>query len=260
MCFSACLKKMWQYRNLIQVFTVRDIKIQYAQTKIGIAWSLIQATTAAIIINLFFGNLLNVTIPNIPYIIFAFPGLMGWYFFSYIVTNSGTSLIQSQHLIKKIYFPKLILPIYKTWVGLFDFMIWLFLYMILLIIYRQQLSINIIFFPFAILLNIITGLSVAIWLSALTVRHRDVLHIIPYLIGFGIFVTPVFFSTTMLPENLKFLIYINPMAGVIAFYRWCILDINFSANYIFGFLPVLILFILGLKYFRRIEGTIPDLI
>ena len=183
---------------------------------------------------------------------------MSWYFFSYIITSSGTSLIQSQHIIKKIYFPKFILPLYKTFVGLFDFLLWFLFYIFLLIYYKQGVSINIIFLPFCILLNIITGLSVAIWLSALTVRYRDFLHIIPYLIGFGILVTPVFFPTLMIPEAYKFLIYINPMAGVIAFYRWCILDINFSLNYLIGFIPVIVLFITGLFYFKEIEGTIPD--
>jgi len=252
------LRKTWRFRNLIYTFTIRDIVIQYAQTRVGVLWSLVQAISAALIINLFFGNLLNVTVPQTPYIIFAFPGIMSWYFFSYIITSSGTSLIQSQHIIKKIYFPKFILPLYKTFVGLFDFLLWFLFYIFLLIYYKQGVSINIIFLPFCILLNIITGLSVAIWLSALTVRYRDFLHIIPYLIGFGILVTPVFFPTLMIPEAYKFLIYINPMAGVIAFYRWCILDINFSLNYLIGFIPVIVLFITGLFYFKEIEGTIPD--
>lgn len=254
------LKKIWQYRNLIIAFTLRDVKIQYAQTRFGFIWSLIQAITAAFIINLFFGVLLKVNIPNTPYIVFAFPGIMAWYYFSYIVTSSGTSLMQSQHIIKKIYFPKFILPLYKTFVGLVEFFIWFFLLTILLLIFKKPISINIIFLPFGILLNILTGLSIAIWLCSLTVRYRDVIHIIPYLVGFGIFVTPVFYESTMIPENFQFLTYFNPMAGVIAFYRWCILDINFSLNYLFGIIPTFLVFISGLFYFRKVEGIMPDLI
>jgi lipopolysaccharide transport system permease protein len=254
------LKKIWQYRALISAFAIRDIRVQYAQTKLGILWSLIQAITAALIINLFFGILLKVPVPNIPYIIYAFPGMMAWYYFSYIVNNSGTSLSQSQHIIKKVYFPKLILPLYKTIVGLVEFLIWFILLAIMLIYYSQPIYINVIFLPIAILMNVITGLSIAIWLSALTVRYRDVYHIIPYLVGFGIFVTPVFFDTTMIPQNYHFLIYFNPMAGVIAFYRWCLLNIDFSFYYLLGLIPAGFLFISGLFYFRKVEGIMADVI
>ena len=150
-------------------FAGRDIRTQYAQTKLGIVWSFIQAITAALIINLFFGLLINMQIPGIPYIIYAFPGMMAWYYFSYIVSNSGTSLTQSQHIIKKIYFPKLILPLYKTIVGLVEFLIWFVLYIIILIIFQQPFSFMFLLLPVGIFMNIITGLSIAIWLSALTV-------------------------------------------------------------------------------------------
>jgi lipopolysaccharide transport system permease protein len=254
------LKKVWQYRFLMFSFVKRDIKVQYAQTRLGIVWSLIQAATAAFIIYLFFGVLLKINIPDIPYIVYAFPGMAAWYFFSYIVSSSGTSLMQSQHIIKKIYFPKLILPLYKTLVGLVEFLIWFALFLIILIIYRHPLSMKAFLLPVGILLNIITGLSIAIWLSALTIRFRDVFHIIPYLVGFGIFVPPVFFETAMIPRDYHFLIYFNPMAGVIAFYRWCLLDMNFSLHYLLGLIPMVILFISGLYYFRKVEGIMADVI
>lgn len=241
-------------------FAGRDIRTQYAQTKLGIVWSFIQAITAALIINLFFGLLINMQIPGIPYIIYAFPGMMAWYYFSYIVSNSGTSLTQSQHIIKKIYFPKLILPLYKTIVGLVEFLIWFVLYIIILIIFQQPFSFMFLLLPVGIFMNIITGLSIAIWLSALTVRYRDVFHIIPYLVGFGIFITPVFYGTTMIPSNYSFLIYLNPMAGVIAYYRWCLLDMDFSLYYLLGLIPTFLLFFSGLFYFRKVEGIMADVI
>ena len=252
--------KIWKYRALITAFAKRDIRAQYAQTKLGILWSFIQAITAALIINFFFGVLLKVSIPGIPFIIHAFPGMMAWYYFSYIVNNSGTSLTQSQHIIQKIYFPKLILPLYKAIVGLVEFMIWFVLFIVILIIYRRPLSLNVLLLPVGIIFNIVSGLSIAIWLSALTVRFRDAFHIIPFVIAFGVFVTPVFFDTTMIPQNYHFLIYLNPMAGVIAFYRWCLLSIDFSFYYLLGLIPAIILFISGLFYFRKVEGIMADVI
>jgi len=242
------------------VFALRDIRTQYAQTKLGIVWSFIQAITAAFIINLFFGILLKVPTPGTPYLIFAFPGMMAWYYFSYILSNSGTSLAQSQQIINKVYFPKLILPFYKTIVGLVEYLIWFVLLLAMLIYYSYPISINIVFLPLCIILNIIAGLSVAIWLCALTVRYRDVFHFIPYLAAFGIFVTPVFYETTMIPPAYHFLIYFNPMAGVIAFYRWCIIGSAMPVDYLLGIIPVILLFISGLYYFRRIEGIMADVI
>lgn len=254
------LKKVWQYRTLIYTFTKRDIRVQYAQTRLGILWGFIQAFTAAFILNFFFGILLKVPTGNIPYIVFAFPGMIAWYYFSWIISYSGTSLLQSQHIIKKIYFPKLILPFYKTLAGLFEFAIWFLVFLLIALYYGFPLSARLLLLPFPVLLNMITGLSVAVWLAAITVRYRDALLIIPFVIGFGIFVTPVFFVTTMIPLDYQYLIYLNPMAGVIALYRWCLLGSSFSVYYLLGIIPTLLLFVSGLFYFRRVESVMADLI
>jgi lipopolysaccharide transport system permease protein len=251
---------IWQYRSLLVNFTIRDIKAHYAQTRVGIIWSFIQALTAAIVIQVFFGVLLKISIPGVPYIIYAFPGMIAWYLFSFIIGNSGTSLMQSQHIIRKIYFPKLILPIYKTLVGLIEFLIWFVLFLFLLIYFHYPLHLRAFLLPLGIFLNMIVGLSIGIWLSALTIRYRDAFHIIPYLVGFGVFVTPVFYESTMVPSNFHFLIFLNPMAGIIAFYRWCLLDMDLSLNYLFGIIPAISMFLFGLFYFRKVEGTMADLI
>ena len=168
--------------------------------------------------------------------------------------------MQSQQIIKKIYFPKLILPIYKSFAGLIEFIIWFIFYLLILIYFRFPLSIKTLMLPFGILLNMIVGLSIGIWLSALTVRFRDAFHIIPYLIGFGVFITPVFYESAMVPSAFHFFIYLNPMAGVIAFYRWCLLDMEISVFYLLGIIPAFLMFILGLFYFRRVEGVMADII
>lgn len=258
---SLKLREIWQYRNLLINLTIRDIKVLYAQTKLGLLWSFIQAMTAGIIIFFFFGWLIKIPIPNkIPYIVYAYPGMMAWYFFSMIISQAGTSLQQSQQVIKKVYFPRLILPLSKSIVGIVDFIIWFLFYIIILLMYQHPLSIKVVLLPVGILLNVITGLSVAIWLSALTVKFRDFYHIIPYLVGFGLFVTPVFFPTAMVPDGYHFLVYLNPMAGVISFIRWCLLDVEISVYYLFGIIPTVFLFISGLFYFRKIEGIMSDII
>lgn len=254
------LKKLWSYRSIIVAFVRRDIRAHYAQTRLGIVWSVVQALTAAAIIQVFFGVLLQVTIPGIPYILYAFPGMMAWYFFSYIVNNSGTSLLQSQHLIKKVYFPKLVLPLYKSLVGLVELLVWMLVFAVLLLFFSYPIGLRLLLIPLCVLLNMIAGLSIAIWLSALTVRYRDMSHIIPYLVGFGIFVTPVFFATTMIPNAYQFLVYFNPMAGVIELYRWSILGTGFSTAYLWGLIPCILLLVSGLFYFRRVESTMADLV
>jgi lipopolysaccharide transport system permease protein len=253
-------KLLWKHRNIISAFALRDIKAQYAQTKLGILWSFIQAATAAFIINLFFSRLMHMEVENTQYILYAFPGMIGWYFFSYIVNSAGTSLVNAQHIIKKVYFPKIVLPIYKSLVGLVEFTIWFIMYIGMLLYFSAPISVNILLLPIVLLANIITGLSVAIWLSALTVRYRDVFHIIPYIIGFGVFVTPVFYETAMIPEQYHFLIYFNPMAGVIALYRWCFLDFSISYMYVLGAIPMIVLLITGLFYFKKVESIMADLI
>jgi lipopolysaccharide transport system permease protein len=257
---SLQFRKLYRYRTLLKDFTIRDIKVQYTQTKLGILWSFIQAITAAVIINFFFGVLLNVKTGETPYLVFAFPGLIAWYYFSSVISFAGTSLLQAQHVIKKVYFPKLILPFSKSLASLVELIIWFIVYVVILIFYKQPFNFNILLLPVPVFFNVIAGLSIAIWMAAITVKFRDAFLIIPFLVGFGIFVTPVFFPTIMIPEQYHFLIHFNPMAGVIALYRWCLIGTEFSLYYLMGLLPTLLLFVGGLYYFRKIEANMSDLL
>lgn len=259
--FTGQLREVYSYRSFILLFARRDIKAYYSQSVLGILWSFIQAVTAMLIVSFFFGKLLGLQIGNIPYILFAFPGMIAWYYFSQLVIQAGTSLMQSEPIIKKVFFPKLILPLSKMLAGLVEFAIWLLLFFMMLVYYKYPVSLNILLLPVALLLNIISGLSIAIWLSALTIRYRDANHIIPYLVAFGVFVTPVFFETAMIPHQYHYLIYFNPMAGVIVLMRACLLGMEFpSWQYCTGFIPVIILFFTGLYYFRKVEGKMVDLL
>lgn len=256
---SQYLRSLWLYRSLIRSFALRDIKVKYAQTYLGTIWSILQAITGVGIVTFFFGYIIKINTGDIPYFLYVFPGMAAWYFFSFLVGYAGNSLQYSQHLIQKVYFPKLVIPLAQTLVGLADFCIWLATCLFFLIIFRHPISLNLFFLPVYILLNLITGLSVAIWLSALTVRYRDLQIIIPFIIGFGIFVTPVFFPEVMIPNQYSYLLFLNPMAGVIAGLRWSILGTDApSVYYLLGFIPVIILFASGLYYFSRVEDELVD--
>lgn len=253
--------RIYQYKAMIYSFALREIKAQYSQTVLGILWAALRPLMGLLMYTFFFHYLLKVDTGDLPYHLFALCGIMPWLYFTYLVGDAGVSVMQSKDLIKKVYFPKLILPISKVLVGLVDFSI-VFLVLFLLMLGTGYFpSFKIVFLPFFIALNIATGLSIGIWLSALTIRYRDFHQIIPYLIGFGIFLTPVFFPATLIPEQYHFFIYVNPMAGVIEGFRWCLFEgRTLSIFYLIGFVPVLILLISGFFYFKNIEGEMSDIV
>lgn len=257
--FFAYLKSVFKSRQLIVMFALRDIKIKYSQTLLGIAWSALQPLAGLIIFTTFFDYLIELPDLGYPYSIFAMTGMMGWYFFSYNVYQGGMSLSSAQDIIQKINFPKLVLPLSKVLVALTEFLIALMLVLLLIIAMRENISWRIIFLPAFLVINIIVSLSVSLWLSALTIRHRDLQHIVPYLINFGIWFTPVFYPTVLIPETYRWLHYINPMAGVVQGYRWSFIEVaQYSPYYLVGFSLSLIFFILGVWYFKLVDSKISD--
>lgn len=256
---SEYLRSLNKHKALVRTFVIREVKSRYAQTYLGILWSVIQAMVGLGIITLFFGYLLKIETGSVPYALFAFPGMIAWYYFSFIIGYSGSSLIQSRHLVQKLNFPKIILPVAYALVGLVDFIIWTVLLILLMIILEQPFTVNLLALPLFMILNLLAGLCVSLWLSALTLRFRDLLIIIPYIIGFGIFVTPVFFPGTMVPDTYSWALYLNPMAGIIVGMRWCFFTTEAPAiQYLAGLVPVLVLLISGIAYFRRMESRMAD--
>ncbi len=252
-------QRCWTYRRFLGVLARRDIKAKYAQTILGVLWIIIQPLTGLAIFTLFFQEFIPLDTGTIPYPLFAFTGIVAWYYFAYIVTAAGNALTENQELIKKIYFPKLLLPLTKVLVGFVDFAITFLLLLVGLLFSGYELSWAILCVPFFLLLNILSGLAIATWLSALTLRYRDFQHIIPYLINFGIWLTPVFYPGTIIPEAYNWALYINPMAFVIAGFRWALLgDVLPSVYYLVSLIPVLFLFFTGLLYFIRVERKIVD--
>ena len=250
--------KFW---SLVFSLAKRDLRIKYVQTYFGIAWVCVQHILGYLLIYFFFGKLLKGShdIPNYP--IFAYCGMMGWYYFSNIVGYSGISLIQNQEIVQKTNIPKLALPISKSISSLFEFLIWIVVLIFLFPITGNYPGFKILLLPVFVLLNLIAGLSIGLWISAFTIKYRDIYHFIPYVVGITIFITPVLYPVNMVPDNLKFIVYINPMAGIIEGYRWIILKSGIpSVKYLYGFVSMIIFFILGLLYFKSVEKKMADII
>ncbi|MCB9186652.1 MAG: ABC transporter permease [Flavobacteriales bacterium] len=257
--FFDYVKRVWQYRALIRVLAKRDIKIRYSQTALGILWSVLQPLIAIAIYTVFFYYILGVSSGKVPYPLFVLPGIIGWFQFTHIINAGGMSLLNNPDLIRRIDFPKLVLPLSQVLSGLLEVLITLGLMLILMAAYGYTPSLRIAFVPLFIMLNALAGLSISLWLSALTIKYRDFHHVIPYLISFGIWITPVFYPTTILPDSAEQYMFLNPVAVVIAGLRWCLVEGVAPAWYHFaGFIPVMALFALGYRYFYSVEQTIVD--
>lgn len=252
------LKEVWEFRSLILTFAYRDLRVQYAQTFLGLLWSVIQPLTGLLIFNFFFQKVIHINL-NVPYAVFAFTGIMGWFYFTQLVAQAGTALTSNHELIRKIHFPRLILPLSKVMIGLAEFLISFVLLILLMLITDCNFSYKLIFLPLVIIANIISGLSIGIWLCALTIRFRDLHHIIPFLVGFGIWLTPVFYPSTFVPQDYNWIYFFHPVANVISLYRWIILDTPVNLIQVSVSLVVaMVLFISGLVFFVRNEKFISD--
>ena len=252
------LEEVWHSRQFIFSFALRDLKVQYAQTYLGVLWSVIQPLTALLIFAFFFQRVVPLQI-GVPYAAFAFTGIMGWFYFTTLVGQAGTVLMHNQHIIKKIQFPRLVLPVSKALVGLVEFGISLLILIVVLSMSGYSFSVKIVLLPIVVLANIITGLSAGIWLCALTIRFRDLHHIIPFLIGFGIWLTPVFYPTTIVPQSFNWIYYLHPVANVVSLYRWMFLSMPIDLpQVIISLIFALAMFIWGLFFFIKNEKFIAD--
>ncbi|MDA0195529.1 MAG: ABC transporter permease [Bacteroidetes bacterium] len=214
---------------------------------------------------LIFGRAIGVETGGVPYPIFALCGMSCWTYFSFLMGQSGSSIIAAQNMIKKIYFPRLIIPLSKAVVGFIDYLIIIALLAILMIYYQFLPSPNIIFAPIFILITIISALGVGIWLSALTVRYRDFQHVVPFLVQFGLYASPVAFPAELIiqrfPPWLSFLYYLNPMAGVIEGFRWSVIGGALPHHYSYlSFIMAFLLFSFGILYFKRMERVMADIV
>jgi len=256
------LKEIWDYRELLYFLTKRDIKVRYKQTILGGLWAIIQPVFTMIVFTIFFGRLAKVPSEGIPYPIFVYAGLLPWTYFANAVSASGNSLVGSANLITKIYFPRLIVPASASLAGLLDFFIAMLILCVLMIYYQFIPGIGILLFPFLVALTFLCAVGAGLWLSALNVQYRDIRYAIPFLIQIWMFVSPVIYPVSMVDEKYQWILALNPMGGVINAYRASILGhmpIDWS---LLGISTVIIMmiFLSGLYYFRRMERIFADVV
>lgn len=251
------LNKVWQHHALIVTLAKRDLKIKYAQTILGLAWTFIQPLVAVITYTLFFAYLMDFK-TEYPYILFVLSGILLWGLFNYIFAQGSTSLTQNQELIRKLYFPKIILPLSKALVGFVEFVIIAVLFIILMFVFKSTPTWRIIFIPFLLIALSAFALGMAFILSAATVRNRDLNHIIPFLVNFGIWFTPVFYPVTLIPQQFAHLLYINPMASIIQLFRVCVFSEAYMPAMFLGIAVSFLIFIIGFCYFKNVEDSIVD--
>jgi lipopolysaccharide transport system permease protein len=217
------LKELWQYRELLYFLIWRDVKVRYKQTALGASWAIIQPFFTMVIFSLFFGRLAGVPSDGVPYPIFAFAALVPWTFFANGLTNSSGSLVASQNLIKKIYFPRLAIPTASVLSGIVDFVIAFAVLLGMMAFYGIVPTAQVIWLPALLLLALVTSLGVGLWFSALNVQYRDVAYVVPFTVQIWLFATPIAYPSSMLSEPWRIVYGLNPMVGVVEGFRWALI-------------------------------------
>ena len=256
------LKELWRYRELLWFLAVRDIKLRYKQTVLGVTWALIQPLFTMLVFSVFFGLLAKMPSDGLPYPIFVLAALLPWQLFSYALTQSSNSVVAEQRLITKVYFPRLIIPLASVLSGLVDFAIAFVLLLGMMAWYGAAPSWGILAVPLLVLFAVATALAVGLWLAALNVKYRDFRHTIPFLTQFWMFLTPVAYPSSLVPERWRALYGLNPMAGVVEGFRWALLGQadGPGAMLLVSVASVAVLLISGLYFFRRTERSFADVI
>jgi len=257
-------RDLWRYRELFQVLAWRDVSVRYKQTVIGVAWAILRPFLTMVIFTVIFSRLAKLPSEGkAPYALMVFVGMLPWTFFSTALSDASNSLIGNANLISKVYFPRLIMPTATIIVGFVDLLISFGILAAMMIWYRFQPSWQIFLLPIFVLLAFLASLGPGLWITALNVKYRDFRYVIPFILQFGLYVSPVGFSSTVVPEKWRLLYSLNPLVGVIDGFRWCVLGGD-SQLYMPGFLIslcVVALFVwLGVAYFRRTEQSFADMI
>ena len=255
------VRELWEYRELLYFLTWRDVKVRYKQTALGASWAILQPFLTMVVFSLFFGKLANMPSNGIPYPIFSYAALVPWTFFANGVTQSSNSLVTSAHLIKKVYFPRLVIPIAGVFSGFIDFALAFLVLIGMMLVYGFAPTINIIWLPLLFLLAVVTSLGVGLWFSAVNVQYRDIRYIVPFLIQIWMFATPIVYPSSLLPEPWRTLYGLNPMAGVVEGFRWALLGTEKpEAIVLVSALAAAGLMVSGLYYFRRMEKNFSDVV
>lgn len=258
------LKELIRYKDLFLTLTWRDLRVRYAQTTIGLLWAVIRPVFSLLIMTLIFGRFVGVE-TNIPHIVFTIAGLSTWSYFSAVMSSAGSSIIGAQGMVKKVYFPRLVIPLSKALVSLVDLVVSLIIMIVLMIWYGTTVEST---WPLAfvfILIAAVAALAVGIWLSALTVRYRDFQHIVPFMVQIGMYLTPIAYPAELAAEHLpkwaSTIYFLNPMAGVVQGFRWSLFGGTPPGDLMYvSFGMVFLLFFTGLIYFKKVEDQMADFV
>lgn len=255
------LRDLWAFRELLYFLTWRDVKVRYKQTELGVAWAIIQPLFTMLVFTLFFGRLAGVPSDNIPYPVFAYAGLLAWTFFANAITNSGNSLVGSANLITKVYFPRMIIPGAAVAAGLVDFAIAFVILIVLMIYYGVTVTWSILMFPVLVLMTTLLALGMGMWLSALNVKYRDVRFALPFLVQLWMFVSPVIYPASFLPAKYRWLLWLNPMTGIIEGYRSALFGRLFDWTALAVSTAITLMLLIYSAYsFRRMEKSFADIV
>jgi lipopolysaccharide transport system permease protein len=259
---SLKLRELWDYRELVYFLIWRDVKVRYKQTALGAAWAIIQPLFTMLVFSLFFGKLAKVPSDGIPYPIFSYAALVPWNFFAQGLSQSSDSLVGSANLIKKVFFPRLAIPIAAVSGGVVDFLISFTVLIAMMFFYGRVPTAQILWLPLFLLLALTTSLGVGLWLSALNVQYRDVRYTVPFLVQFWMFATPIAYPSSLLQEPWRTVYGLNPMVGVVEGFRWALLGVKTSPGPMVAVSALASVFLLvsGAFFFRRMEKTFADVV
>ncbi len=264
--FTVDTRELWYYRELLYFFIWRDIKVRYKQTVVGAAWAVIQPLLTMLLFSLVFGRLAKLPSQGLPYPLFYYSALLPWMYFSNALQNTTSKIVENQHVITKVYFPRLMLPLSATLSGLVDFAISFVMFAAIVAYYGIHRAtwpgIAALYFPLFLLLAILLALGVGFWLSALNAIYRDVKYVLPFLLQFWMFASPVAYPASMIPVKWRWLYGLNPMSGVIEGFRWSLTGRGDAPNLLLAISAATIVAILatGLAYFQAMETTIADVV
>jgi len=259
---SLKLRELVEYRELLYFLVWRDVKVRYKQTILGVGWAIIQPFFTMVVFSIFFGRLAKMPSDGVPYPIFSYAALVPWTFFANGLNNASNSLVSGANLIRKVYFPRLAMPVATVLSGVIDFVLSFIMLLGMMLYYRIIPTANILWLPFLLMLALVTSLGVSLWLSAMNVQFRDVHYIIPFLTQFWLFATPIAYPSSLLSEPWRTLYGINPMVGVVEGFRWALLGTNTAPGpiVIVSSAAAILLLVSGALYFRRMEKTFADVI
>ncbi len=258
-------KDLWRYRELFYILAWRDVKVRYKQTVIGVLWSILRPLLTMIVFTLIFSKIANLpTEGTAPYAILVYAAMLPWQFFATALTESSNSLVTNSNLISKVYFPRMIVPASAVISSFVDFLISFAIMFFLMAYYQYMPPLQILFLPLMLLFVFLVSFSLGLYLTAVNVKYRDFRYIIPFIVQFGLYISPVGFSSSLVPEKWRMLYNLNPMVGVIDGFRWCIVGGEFTNTLMqsigISLLFTIIVLIFGIRYFRKVEKTFADII